>query len=242
MEACKGRTDRVAAGSQQETGSRAALDALIALIEARGLGVGDRLPPELDLAAALGCGRSTIREILKSWENLGLVSRNKGAGTRITAEISNQSLLLPVTVKIEADSLYRTLEVRRPLEIEAARLACLRGTDEDRRHIAQRANELLADYHAGLDWRPADHRFHAAIHAASHNPLFAQIIRQVHKAFDTLYEAPFGRPHLGQSSIPIHRDLADAVIAGDAAKAEEIMAAILDITHEEARRVVEDGQ
>ena len=45
----------------------AVLDALAEMIERAGLGVGDRLPPEVTLAARLGVGRSTIREALNRW-------------------------------------------------------------------------------------------------------------------------------------------------------------------------------
>jgi DNA-binding FadR family transcriptional regulator len=56
------------------------VDALVALIEREGLGVGDRLPPEIELAERLGVARSTIREVLKSWQSMGIVTRNKGRG------------------------------------------------------------------------------------------------------------------------------------------------------------------
>ncbi len=46
----------------------AVLDALAEMVERAGLGIGDRLPPEISLAASLGVGRSTIREALNRWE------------------------------------------------------------------------------------------------------------------------------------------------------------------------------
>ncbi len=39
----------------------AVLDAMAEMIERAGLEVGDRLPPEVAIASALGVGRSTIR-------------------------------------------------------------------------------------------------------------------------------------------------------------------------------------
>ena len=73
------------------------VDALVALIESEGLGVGDRLPPEIELAERLGVARSSIREVLKSWQSMGIVTRNKGAGTTLSAEISSRSIHLPLT-------------------------------------------------------------------------------------------------------------------------------------------------
>ena len=63
-----------------ETPSRgvAVLDALAEMIERAGLQVGDRLPPEVSIASALGVGRSTIREALNRWEGLGIIRRRRG--------------------------------------------------------------------------------------------------------------------------------------------------------------------
>ncbi len=207
---------------------REVLRLLAGLVEDEGLGVGDRLPPEVEMARRFGLGRSTVREALRQWETLGIIARNKGAGTRIVAEISTRSLHLPLTVQIEADSLQRMLAVRRPLEIEAVRIAARSATDKARKLIALRLGELLAVHAAGQDWRPADYRFHEAIHEATGNPLFAKVINQIHRGFHDIYEAPFNQPQLGHATIPLHRDLAEAIIAGDAPRAVAVMEKILD--------------
>lgn len=214
--------------------------ALIALIEEEGLKVGDRLPPELDLVRRLGFGRSTIRETLKTWESMGVVSRNKGAGTRLIAEISTNTLRVALTIKHEAESLLRMQQVRKPLEIEAVRIATRLATPEQRKVINARAAELMAVYEAGEDWRPADHRFHNAIHEATGNPLFRQFIEQIQKAFHDIYETPFGKAHLGQETIPLHRPLADAIIAGDEARAVELTETIIDLVCIETQKISEE--
>ena len=63
----------------------AVLDALADMVERSGLKIGDRLPPEVSLAATLGVGRSTIREALNRWEGLGIIRRRRGDGTYLTA-------------------------------------------------------------------------------------------------------------------------------------------------------------
>ena len=214
--------------------------ALIALIEEEGLTVGDRLPPELELVRRLGFGRSTIRETLKTWESMGVVSRNKGAGTRLIAEISQNTLRVALTIKHEAESLLRMQQVRGPLEIEAVRIATRLATPEQRRIISARAAELMAVYELGEDWRPADHRFHNAIHEATGNPLFKQFIEQIQKAFHDIYETPFGKAHLGQETIPLHRPLADAIVAGDEDKATELTAQIINMVCVETQKIKEE--
>lgn len=217
---------------------RGVLDALVEMIDATNLQVGDRLPPEVELARRLNVGRSTIREALKAWQGMGIVVRNKGAGTTLAAEISATSIRIPMTLKVEAESLLRTHAVRRPLEIEAVKIATRLATDQQRKVIVARMAELNAVYEAGEDWRPADARFHGVIYEASGNPLFQQLISQIHSAFHDIYETPFGKPHLGEDTIPLHRSLAEAIVAEDVEAAARWSAEISEMVEIEVLEVM----
>lgn len=210
------------------TKPRDVVQLLTKMVEADGLGVGDRLPPEVDLAERFGISRSKIREALRQWESLGVIARNKGAGTKLIAEISSNTMHLPLMLQIEAASLSRVLAVRRPLEIEATRIAARLATPAMRMEVMAKMEELMTVYEAGQDWRAADYQFHSAIHRATGNPLFGKVIDQIHRAFHGLYEAPFDQPQLGSDTIPMHRELALAIFNGDADRAgaliEKIMA------------------
>ncbi len=211
------------------------------MIEASGLNVGDRLPTENELASRLGVARSTIREAMKAWQYMGIVTRNKSAGTVLATEVCANSVHVPLTLKLEAESLLRTNSVRRPLEIEATRLATLHASETDRKAILTRMHDLMNVYEAGEDWRQADARFHAAIHKASGNPLFGQLIHQLHAVFRDIYQDPFGIPLLGENSIPMHRDLAEAVVDGQIDEAMRIMLDITEIVETEVRKHVNDN-
>ncbi|WP_246082604.1 FadR/GntR family transcriptional regulator [Rubellimicrobium rubrum] len=215
------------------------MDGLVALVSAEGLKPGDRLPPETELARRLGVGRHKLREVLTAWARVGIVSRNKGAGTVLAAPITGRTLALPLAVTLEAESLLRTLAVRRPLEIEAVRLAARDATQAARDQITARMLDLMVAFDGGADWRVADRAFHAAIHDATGNPLFSQIIGQLQRAFDEVYQTPFGMPQLGSATIPLHRPLAEAVVAGQGIQATEWMTRILDDTEAAARAVME---
>lgn len=225
------------------TGSsgRDVLDALLLMIERAGLGIGDRLPPEVELAERLGIGRAKVREALVAWQNMGIVTRNKKAGTILAAEVSRKAVQIPLTLNVEAESLLRTHAVRRPLEIEAVRLAARHGNERQHRVIVARMTELIAVYEAGEDWRDADNRFHDAIHEAAGNPLFNQLIRQIQRTFSEIYEAPFGEPELGRATIPMHRGLAEAIADEDEDTAATIMAEIMDRLEDDVRAVVTDA-
>jgi GntR family transcriptional regulator len=60
-------------------------DDLIGRIRAGGLRVGARLPGELQLMQDYAASRHTIREALRGLEELGLIERRRGIGTRVLA-------------------------------------------------------------------------------------------------------------------------------------------------------------
>jgi len=67
--------------------------------------------------------------------------------------------------------------------------------------------------------------------------LFAKVIHQIHRAFHDLYDAPFDQPQLGAATIPVHRDLAEAIVAGDEEKAVAIISGILSDVDEAAIQI-----
>jgi DNA-binding GntR family transcriptional regulator len=61
--------------------------ALIQDIEAGRYAVGDLLPPELELCTQFGVSRHTMREAIRKLQERGLITRQRGVGTRVkTAE------------------------------------------------------------------------------------------------------------------------------------------------------------
>ncbi len=65
--------------------------ALAYLLAKGGYRVGDRLPPEPELAKQLGISRATLREVLRTLEAQGIIVRRRGVGTFVNAP--------PVTVE-----------------------------------------------------------------------------------------------------------------------------------------------
>jgi GntR family transcriptional regulator, transcriptional repressor for pyruvate dehydrogenase complex len=216
-------------------------DALVAMIEQAGLGIGDRLPPEVAMAASLGVGRSTIREAMNRWEGLGIIRRRRGDGTYLTARVQSSKGPLPTMIQLEGEALLRLLEVRRVLETGTVRRAAVLATPAQRREIATRCNDLLRIVDAGLPYREADWAFHGAISDATGNPLFGQLLVHLDHAFERSEDAPFSRNAFGLASFPMHRDLSDAIGRGDADGAEAAIHAIIDSVAQEIRLIIDQG-
>ena len=216
-------------------------DALVAMIERAGLGIGDRLPPEVALATTLGVGRSTIREAMNRWEGLGIVRRRRGDGTYLTARVLSSQGPLPTMIRLEGEALLRLLEVRRVLETGTVRRAAQIATPEQCQSIAALCDMLLEVVGAGLPYRDADTAFHGAISDATGNPMFGQLLLHLDHAFERSHDAPFSRNAFGLRSFPMHRDLSDAILCGDADAAETAINAIIDAVAEEIRQIIQQG-
>lgn len=227
---------------ETRTRNVAVLDALAEMVERAGLKIGDRLPPEISLAASLGVGRSTIREALNRWEGLGIIRRRRGDGTYLAARVQTSRGLVPTMVRLEGEALLRLLEIRRTLENDVVRKATLHASPKQRGEITRLCDVLLEEVDAGRAWRKADHAFHNAIYDASGNPMYGQILTNLDHALERGDISPFSRDAFGLDSFPIHRDLADAIAADNPDKAVDAINRILNSVETEVRAIIAGGR
>ena len=180
----------------------AVLDALAEMIEQAGLQVGDRLPPEVSLANALGVGRSTIREALNRWEGLGAIRRRRGDGTYLAAPVQRSTDLVPTMVRLEGQALLRFLDVRRVLEREVVARAARLANTEQRKRISERCDALLAIVDQRQPYRKADEAFHSAVYDFMWQPCFRAHIEKSGEGDPSPERFSAGRPDLRGRFIP----------------------------------------
>src|SRR5215468_3619555 len=136
--------------------------------------VGSRIPPEPDLAAALGVGRNTLREAVLALVHAGLLERRQGSGTFV---VGSRELAGAVARRVADAQLAEVLEVRRALEVEAARSAARRRTEQDLVDLdAALAAREAAWANGEVDgFVGADVLLHQRIVAAAHNRILAEL-------------------------------------------------------------------
>ncbi|WP_258723915.1 FadR/GntR family transcriptional regulator [Cellulomonas sp. NS3] len=188
-----------------------AVDTLRQRITSGQWAVGTRIPPEPALAELLGVGRNTVREAVQSLVHAGLLARRQGSGTYV---LSTSELAVTMGRQI-ADARQRdVVEVRRSLEVEAARLAARRRTATDVTTL-ERLREQRAVAHAGGDLDEmvsTDLALHLAIARAARNPVLLSLYESLIDAISENIRFNFERPALGDAG---HDELVAAIAAGD---------------------------
>ncbi|MHA7971864.1 FadR/GntR family transcriptional regulator [Rhizobium sp. CAU 1783] len=219
--------------------ARQVMDSLAAYIDQANLAGGDRLPAERELMAALGVGRSTIREVIRHFQALGVMETRKGSGTYLLKPITSATIHMPLSVETASvrDALLQTLEVRRGIECEACMVAARRRTDADLVNIEEKLDEMERVHLLKGTAGEEDLAFHLAIYDATHNPLFRQLLEQMREAFERFWEKPFDRPDFARRSFPYHRTLFNAIAAQDTEAARRETIKILDVVEEDIKEM-----
>ena len=187
--------------------------------------VGNRIPPEPELATTLGVGRNTVREAVRALSHSGLLEVRQGDGTyvRATSEVSG------AIRRLCGSELREVLQVRRMLEVEAARLAATDRTEEELaglRALHSQRDKAQAESRFA-DFVQTDADFHMAVVACAHNTLLTELYRGLTEAI-TASVAATTHQELGPAEHIEHRGIIDAIAAKDPARAAAEAAAFLD--------------
>ncbi|CAM03130.1 GntR family transcriptional regulator [Saccharopolyspora erythraea NRRL 2338] len=174
-----------------------------------GLGAGDRLPPERQLAERLGVSRASVKQAIVVLEVQGLVEVRHGGGTylrrgRLDAE--------PVEELVARKRrLPDVLEAREALETKLAELAAERRTDEDLAEIDAALADMRAQIESGDRGEAGDQRFHAAVTAAAHSSMLAEFMRTIAAEIAESREESLRQPNRPSKSLAQHERIAEAI-------------------------------
>lgn len=220
-----------------------------AIYEGR-LKVGDRLPPERELAEIFQVSRASVREALRVLEAFGVVSARRGTGADSGSIVSAEnesplSGLLRLYASLLQLPLMDLLEVREALEMLTARRAAERASDEE----VDRLRAIIGEMRTAREpehFLTLDTEFHVALARSSGNsvaPLIMgalrdAIARQMLLAFQALEESGhWGSEHT--LLIREHTRLLDTIESRDPDAAAQ---AFGQHVHDFYHRVMEDHE
>jgi GntR family transcriptional regulator, transcriptional repressor for pyruvate dehydrogenase complex len=188
---------------------------ILALIGRGEIAPGSRLPAERDLAERLGVSRNVLREAFRVLEARGIVRSRAGGGRYVRAD--NAAAALPaegIVLRLEQGVIADILESRELLEVQAARLAAQRASDEQVRAVTAAWRD------SGSSWED-NVGFHVAVAAATGNFMLERMMRLQMELLREVHQRDHYRsPRTAAELLAEHRSIADAIAAGDADDAE----------------------
>jgi GntR family transcriptional repressor for pyruvate dehydrogenase complex len=143
------------------------------------LKVGDKLPSQKELGDMLKISRPSLREALSGLIMMGYIEARAGQGYFLRKASKELRTDLPTTVEFGGEDRLRNLfEARGKIEGVIAELAAKRATTEDINTLYMDVREIEKEVpSAGALEKGLD--FHQLVAEAAHNPVLAQIERNL---------------------------------------------------------------
>ncbi|MCD8352635.1 MAG: FadR family transcriptional regulator [Planctomycetaceae bacterium] len=205
------------------------------------LKAGDKLPTERELVEQLGVSRSSIREALRAMELLGVVQSKVGGGTFIKhSRIDRNLLQFADTRQDDKTTLLETFEVRMVLEAYSAAQAAKKRTDEQLVVLRESIDEMTRDIEEGNRGSGADMRFHRIIAEMAGNSMLLNVLTMI--AGTLTSSIAVSNAHVDSRDIVAeHREMYEAIAAGDDKAAERLMRAHLKRAHQRVTFLLAEG-
>ncbi len=140
--------------------------------------VGDRLPPERDIAENFSVSRSVVREALIMLELEKLVEVRKGSGVYVV-NVPTMSLNGESATSIDSGyGPFELLQARQLLESEVAAFAAMQATKADIIKMRNAIEQGKAALTAGAIDESADELFHCLLAQSTQNSVLANMVAQ----------------------------------------------------------------
>lgn len=195
-------------------------------------GQGDLLEDEGTLAARYQVSRTVIRDAVKILVGKGLLEVRRGIGTRVRSRsawalLDDDVLAWHQSAPADHAFLRQLMDLRLVIEPKAARWAAERAGAEGHALIRQAQARMEQEKGSIEGFVVADALFHRAVLRAAGNEFLLAMESAVFSALLISIRITNPDPRENEESIPFHRAVADAILAGDAAEAEARMERLL---------------
>lgn len=187
---------------------------ILQLIDDLGLAPGDKLPPERELARHFRVSRGSIREAMKQLAAQGIVESRHGAGTFLASTPGAFSQALGAALADARHRLESLFELRLAVEPGIAALAARKATPAQ----VQALEQAIALQEAETDparWGACDQAVHHALAQATGNPLVSRLVAALYAPLAETRDEGLQSPERHSASVAGHRQILQAVAAGD---------------------------
>ena len=196
-------------------------------------GVGASIPPEPVLCLELGVSRTVVREAVKSLIAKGLMTTGPKVGTRVLPPehwnwFDPDVIMWQSKAGLTPEFLRDLQDLRRVVEPAAIRLTAERATAKDIADVEEAYAGMKRVVEGGGDYVTFDLRFHQGLLRACGNRMLVQMSKALGALLRTSFEISTRRKDGPRNSLPLHREVLDAVIAHDPDRAEKAIRVLID--------------
>jgi DNA-binding FadR family transcriptional regulator len=189
---------------------------------------GDPLPPQQEMARALGISVPSLREAMKSLEALGMIDVRHGAGTYV-GSFSLDAMVDGLAFRVRLDAgdnariLSELLEVRMILEQAYVRRVVDHTDDEHIAALYAIVAEMDALAAADCDFPAEDWHFHEVLYRPINNALLTKLVRAFWDVVEVVKADLLVAPISTARTAFEHRKIVDAIAASDPDGAAQAM-------------------
>lgn len=187
---------------------------------------GDKLPKQDELCKVLGVSRTSLREALRTLQAVDIIEIKNGKGIYVK---ERTSLKLEATVDLENQkkSILEMIEIRRSVEGLAVKLAAERATEDEIIEMEKNLVSMEVKTKRGECEPDEDKAFHTAIYRASKNQILIELIENLYKVFDFMWQNPLGIGN-AMNEFKYHKDMFTYIKDRQPSKAEKAFLKIMD--------------
>lgn len=209
---------------EEASTSKRIVDQIVDLVVSGKLKVGDKLPPERDLAQILGVGRSSVREALKSMTNMGLLSAKRSEGTFIKkADAESLRTYFQWNVFLETNTIMDLIEARETIELTAIYKVVKNHTPEEIARLRGSVETMKSGKGDLETTTKSDINFHTTLIKIAGNSILQIMIELIRSAMETWFKYVLSNKENLEATIREHTEIIDAIEASD----EEVAAKLL---------------
>lgn len=165
-------------------------DKMMTCIANREWTVGHKIPTENELSERFGASRSSIRQAIARLKALDLIESTRGSGTVLKKHQASSALsdFVP-TILYEVEDNLQIFEFHKGIQIECAKLACFRYTEEQMLRLEQQLEQMRRCY-AENDTNSAilhDLQYHKIICEMSGNVMFVCVTELINQHLEQVF-------------------------------------------------------
>lgn len=214
-------------GIKRESLSQQVSDRLEEMISSGVYAVGEKIPPEPELADMFQVSRNTVREAIRSLTWAGLLSVKQGDGTYVC---SSDRFQANMEQKYQEVSLSDIKEARNCMEITITHLAAQRRSQQDLELIQKMLTKRKTLETDSKENTEADLDFHIAIAHACHNAILIDMYESISGYMKSQIEAQNRSSVFSSAEIDrLHEALFLAIQDGNPENAVSAVMKILNI-------------